>query len=157
MRGGHNIKSTAEKKLSGTSRADRDSDRMENHVDTLKNVPRPPEYFDADHRAKWNDICEKIIDIGALTSVDIDAVESYVKNCIISQTAWKDICENGQLLCIETRDGQKPITNPSLSQFNEAESNMKRLMNEFGMTPRARMGIKVTPKQAEKPGDNLFK
>lgn len=149
MRGGHNIVSTSEKEKRGTSRKDRDAGRLENTAIPLTSIPKPPANFDKTHCEKWRDICERVMELGILTAQDYDALASYVKNWVIAETAWKDICENGQTLWIETTTGQKPITNPSLTQFNEAENNMKRLYSEFGLTPRARMGIRTNPAKAE--------
>lgn len=143
MRGGHNILPTSEKQKRGTSRKDRDSGRLENSTKPLESIPKPPPTFDKSHIEKWNDVCQKVLELGILTRQDEDAISSYVKNWIIAETAWKDVCENGQTLWIQTGNGQKPITNPSLTQFHEAEMNMKRLYAEFGLTPRARMGIRV--------------
>lgn len=150
MRGGHNIKSINEKKLNGTYRADRDLGRLESTVTTASEIPKPPKNFDSQHVEKWNEICQKIIDLGVFAIQDYDAIVSYVKNWAISETAWQDVVENGQTLWIETANGQKPITNPSLSQFHEAEMNMKRLFSEFGLTPRARMGIRAEAPKKKK-------
>lgn len=149
MRGGHNIVPTAEKEKRGTSRKDRDEGRVENTAIPLKSIPKPPANFDEIHRKKWVDICSRVFELGILTAQDYDALASYVKHWVIAETAWKDVLENGQTLWIETANGQKPITNPSLTQFNEAENNMKRLYSEFGLTPRARMGIRTSPSKKD--------
>jgi len=147
--GGHNIKPAAQKKAEGTSRKDRDENRLELAAPVLSSIPAPPDYFDKDHVKKWNEVCKKLHTLGILTEADTDAIECYVKNWVISKVAWADVCENGQTIWVEQSNGnEKPITNPSLIQFNEAEGNMKRLYAEFGFTPRARMSIKV---QREKP------
>ena len=50
MRGGHNIKTTAEHKKAGTIEPSRHKNRMENHIEPTEIPAKRPEYFYHKHR-----------------------------------------------------------------------------------------------------------
>jgi len=157
MRGGNNIKSTSEKQLAGTSRKDRDDKRLENSTPVLTVVPPPPKYFGKEHRKKWQELAVKLISMGVLAEADLDALTMLVQTWILRDEAWQDIEDSGSVIIVDTKQGKKPIKNPSYAIYIECEKVLKPLLEQFGMTPKARQGIKVETKSETDPLAELLK
>jgi P27 family predicted phage terminase small subunit len=145
MRGGHNVKSVIEKKAQGTSRKSRDAGRVEMIVMPVSEIPAPAHFSDR-HLEKWNWLCGQLSDKNLLTSADRDAVQIYVETWVIYEDCAENIRENGTVLWIETSAGKKPITNPAYRHMKDSETTLRMIWDHFGMTPRARMGIKAPEK-----------
>lgn len=151
MRGGHNIKSAIDKKVEGTTRKARDAGRVELIVSPVSEIP-PPVHFSARHVEKWNWVCARLSEKSLLTETDSDAVQIYVETWCVYEDCAADVRENGTVLWIETSAGKKPITNPAYRHMKDSESTLRMIWDHFGMTPRARMGIKAP----EKPKTSLI-
>lgn len=149
MRGGHNIKSVEEKKRLGTSQKVRDEKRLENFVTSIKALSPPPS-LSSRHLEKWEWVCNRLADHGLLTAADEDCILVYVENWIMYEDCSANVQENGTTIWVQTAKGEKPITNPAFRHLKDCETILKQLWEQFGFTPRARMGLKVEkPKAAE--------
>lgn len=155
MRGGHNAKSTKQHIKDGTYQPVRHAGRLS--VPAPDKIPDPPAHFDERHAEKWRSVCQHLLDAEILADQDTDAIEAYVENWFIAADAVQDIRENGATLWAETAQGKKPITNPSFRVYQDCMKVLKSLFDQFGFTPRARMGMKVSPKDAQKPEDPAAK
>lgn len=145
MRGGHNIKPTAEKKRLGTSQPVRDKNRLENFITPEKHIPAPAGVSER-VKTKWEWVCEKLAAHGVLTDADRDAMRVYCENWILWEDCAANVEENGTVLWVETAGGKKPMTNPAFRHMKECETIMRQIWDMFGFTPRSRMGMKVEPK-----------
>lgn len=145
MRGGKNIKPTAQKKAEGTSRKDRDADRMENHVTPYTGDLQPPAYFDARHRAKFFECVSLLKDFEILQKQDYDSIVSYTQLSIISENAWHECQKTGGM---EDKGSRMSRPSQAFSRFMECQKMLKSLRDQFAFSPAARMSIKV---QREKP------
>lgn len=146
-RGGHNAKSVSDHIKNGTHKPNRHANRAEEKVKTLKEVPKAPGYFDAKHRKKWAEVCERVYDIDSLTENDLDSLEVYVKYWFIGKDAWDDIQAKG-LTFINEKGAI--VRNPSILTMNEAATITERISDKFGGNPRSRMVIKTAPQDAKK-------
>lgn len=147
MRGGHLIKSVAEKKAAGTSQKCRDEGRLELSAKTVSHLP-PPSHFTKKHVEKWDWLCSRLKEKNILTESDSDTIQVYVENWVLYEECVAEVRANGTTLWVENAAGKKPITNPAYRHMKDCETIMRMIWDHFGMTPRARMGIKATP---EKP------
>lgn len=145
MRGGHNVKSALDKKREGTARKDRDDGRVELSVSPVSKIP-PPAHFSKRHIEKWNWVCARLSEKNLLTDSDSDAVQLYVENWVLYEDSAEDVRVNGSVLWVETSAGKKPITNPAYRHMKDCETTLRMIWDHFGMTPRARMGIKAPEK-----------
>jgi P27 family predicted phage terminase small subunit len=152
MRGGHNIKSAAEKKVAGTSQKVRDANRMEVVLPPSEGIPQPPMHFDKRHAAKWNECAQKVLDARILHDLDTDFLQTYVENWFLAADAMKDVQANGGTIWIESANGSRPIRNPNHLVYIEAMKLVKAIGEKFGFSPRDRQAVKVagTPK-TDKP------
>lgn len=157
MRGGHNAKPISEKKQSGTYRPSRDAGRMSD-IDKKKNYPTCPSYFDNRHREKWNEVISLTKASGVCDEIDADSLALYVQSYWAMIDAYLDFNENGLTLWVDTgKGGKKPMTNPAYSQWLSASKVVQQVGDKFGFSPRARMGIKVSPvDETPKDGDDLY-
>ncbi len=144
-RGGQNIKSKEELKANGTYRPAYHANRLE--VAPVSDMPPPPPHFDEKHRAKWDEICGQLFAAGIIAKQDYDAIVVYVENWLMAAEAFADIQKNGMTLWADSAGGSKPFTNPAFRQYMECQKIIKPLFDQFGFTPRARMGMKVEPKK----------
>lgn len=152
-RGGHNAKPTAQHIADGTFQKVRHAKRLE--VKPASQVPPPPADFDAEHAAKWNQVCQLLLDAEILADQDVDAIRNYVENNLTATRSYADVLANGYT--IETEHG--PRLNPSWRVYQEARKMEKMMYDQFGFTPRARMGLKVDKdkgKKEEDPFEALF-
>lgn len=151
-RGGQNVKPTKELKANGTFRPAYHANRVD--VPVLDGIPPAPKLFDAAHRKKWDEVCGKLHKYGLLTKNDLDAVAVFVQTWEMAAESLADIQKNGMTLWIESAGGSKPVTNPAFRQYMECQKLLKPLFEQFGFTPRSRMGLKVE-KPATEDGDLL--
>lgn len=153
MRGGHNKKSTRELKENGTYQATYHANRLETVIKTEKRISPPPN-LPPRVLAKWTWVCDKIAANDMLTDADRDAILIYAENWVLYEDCADDVRKNGTYLWIETSAGKKPITNPAFRHMKDCETIVKQIWDQFGFTPRARMGLKVAEKPPE-AGDPL--
>ena len=143
-------KATEELKRNGTYRADYHADRMENNSAPLEEVEAAPAHFTADQKALYYNVAELTLNNGLLTRMDYFTICRYVECTFGAQECQKEIIDKGYVL-----DNEKK--NPACEMIMKYYVILQQIEDRFGFNPRARQSIKVTPKQVEKPGDNLFK
>lgn len=133
---------TALKIARGTYRQDRHGDPDSQPApDVLTKVPTAPRTLGKVGRKKWKDTAGKLIVLGLLTPVDLDALEIYC-------AAWDElaICDaelekTGAYFTADSGYmGQHPVVNRRF----KAIDNIRRFMTEFGMTPSSRTSVQVT-------------
>lgn len=143
-------KSTAELKKAGALRKGRHENRMETQVDSVKEIPKPPSHLSKRHAEVWINVCEELFEMGAIASIDVYLLEAFVVHWVL----WKDatkMVEKG--ITIETKRGE--VKNPAINVMNEAFKVFNQIADKFGMSTRARMGIKVVSNKKEKQASIL--
>lgn len=153
MRGGHNIKPVSEKIAHGTHRKDRDAGRIELAAKPVSEI-KAPDHFTKRHLQKWDWLCGQLSEKSLLTEADRDAVQIYAETWVLYEDCAADVRENGTVLWVETLAGKKPMTNPAYKHMKECEQTLRMIWDHFGMTPRARMGLKAEVKQSA--GESFF-
>lgn len=144
--GGENIKSTADHKKAGTFRKDRHANRAETITKPLETLPDAPEYFDKRHIKKWQETCKRMLDLSVLADQDQDLIEVYVCHWFLWVDSSADVRKRG----VTYNDEGRIIKNPAVTIMNESAKVVNQMGALFGFSPRARMGIKVAPKDEHK-------
>ena len=103
----------------------------------LDGIPAAPVGFDARHISRWNEICGMLKEMNVLSTADIHAVRRYTELTLTADDAYQRFNERG-----ERQDWLIYI---------QAVQQQKKMMDDFGFTPRARMAIKVEKPKQESP------
>lgn len=135
-RGGKNIKPVSELKANGTYRPAYHANRLE--IPTTDKAPPAPADFDEAHRAAWVEFCELLKSHNLLTTADVYSIRTFIEAFVTSKTTYAILLAEGFM-----QDGRK---HPLHMVYAESVKTMRALYADFGLTPRARMGMKVTDK-----------
>ena len=152
MRGGHNVKSAADLKRSGTFRKDRHGNRVESAAKPMQYLPEAPPHFDKRHVSAWNTVCGNVKALGILTEQDLSLMEVYVVFVLI----WQDAAAEVQKRGITFTDGDRVIKNPAFVIMTEAAKMTNQIGAQFGFSPKSRMSIKTEPQEPEDPFAQFF-
>lgn len=137
---GRPAKTTDELKKNGTYRPAYHANRLT--LLTTQEAPPPPADFDEAHRAAWFEFCETLKEANLLTKADHYAMRTFVEAAITAKVTYALMLADGFVV-----DGRK---HPAHMVYAEAVKTMRALYDQFGLTPRARMGMKVEkPKEKE--------
>lgn len=145
MRGGdRKSKSDEEHKKAGTFRNDRHGNRLS--AQPISGTPAPPQHFDSDHVAKWNEVCGWLIKFEIMAEQDYDSIKVYVETELVQRKAWDQLNKLGHT--IETKTG--PKLNPAWRVYSECDKILKPLREKFGFSPRDRQGIRIGKPEKKK-------
>lgn len=143
-------KPAAQKKAQGTYRKDRDQSLVLN-----EGIPDPPGYLSPAAQNHWDRMVAITKAARTLTPADGDALamlclafEEYRAADIIVRDEG-EICRTMHT----TKDGREyeggPYQHPAVGIRNNAWKKIVRLLREFGLTPSARAGMKMTASAQE--------
>ena len=144
MAGGRQPKSTEKHIADGTFKKPRHAARVS--LPILEIYPDAPEDFDEQHREKWNWLCNHLHTAGLLTASDLEVMRIYVCASVTETNEYRLIQKEGTVIDLNG----KPIRNPHCITWNDAVNQMRHLFVELGLSPSARMRMKV-----EKPKDDI--
>ena len=142
-------KTTEQHKLTGTYRKDRHENRVK-----LKEVDGvPPSPFEDEYRtSRWVHYCELMKETHHLTQRHLDAIEVMCKLDADWLVADADVRKNG--ITFVSKGGQIKA-NPAVGIKLNIQSQIIRMYEQFGMTPRSSMNMKVPADQGKKAPDPL--
>lgn len=116
-----------------------------NDAGLLNKVPPVPEHLDEVAAARWPIVCKELISLKLLTMLDLGCVESFC-------AAWSRSVKAETALAneplIKTNDRGVPYANPLIRIAANAQESMRKLANDLGLTPSARLRLhdpKATP------------
>lgn len=138
-RGIYNAKPTEQLKANGTYRPVYHANRVE--VETVDEIPPCPADLDKEHKTAWVEFCERLRNVGILTGVDYYAIRTFVEAQVTARKTYALMSKEGFVI-----DGKK---HPAHLVYAEAVKTMRALYDQFGLTPRARMGLRVEKKKKE--------
>lgn len=136
-------KPTAQKRLEGTYRKDRDPSAGAAFEPPL-GVPVPPKWLDKEARAEWNRVVPLLVEGKVLSELDGGALERYVVAHGNWVKAQRDLQRKGPV--IKTPFGLQANPNVKISQVERQAA--KQLAQELGLSPSARTRVKVAEKPA---------
>jgi len=137
-RGGHNKKSNARHEKDGTLNTTKHTKPVVD-VKPVDAIPPAPDFFDNEHREKWQEVCGLLFEAGILARQDMDAVRTYVQTTILQSRAWQFGLING----IEV--DEKGRLSAAFLAFERCDKILKPLREQFGFTPRSRQSINLAP------------
>jgi P27 family predicted phage terminase small subunit len=152
MPAGRPKKPTAQKKLEGTLRADR---QIENEMmpSKIEFVPSAPRYLSAAAKKEWKLVCNELISLDMLTAVDLALLSAYCREMgeYIMACEKLDDPSIGYVMTINRSDGSvySQVT-PWVGIKNQALQKAQGLANQFGFTPAARARLEM-PEKTDDP------
>lgn len=127
------------------------------HRPINKNEPVPPAGFpdmpkgmSADAKKEWKRIAPVLYDMGVLSTIDTAALEAYCECYARWRKAERELAKSSMVYMAKGY----PILNPYLSIANKAMVEMRRFMQEFGITPASRSRISTSGAQPAKASAN---
>ena len=124
----------------------RPANKNEPQPDIPEKIPRAPRNLDATAKKEWRRMAKQLHRLGLLTVSDLSAFASYCSQYSIWYQATEAIREHGIL--VKAQSGF-PAISPWVSVANKAQTEMRKWLTEFGMTPSSRSRIDI-PKPKEK-------
>jgi P27 family predicted phage terminase small subunit len=137
-------KPTAQKKLEGTYRKDRDPTQGHD-FQPPEGVPAMPKWLDKEAKAEWARVVPILTEGKVLSLLDGGALERYCVAYSNWVKAQRDVQKNG--FVVKTPFG--PQKNPAVKIAQDERAAAMRLGQELGLSPSARTRVKVAEKPAE--------
>ena len=113
-------------------------------------IPRPPDLLGKEAKKAWHRTAKHLYELGVLSELDRDALAAFCVQYAIWVDAVDRIQKNGVIqedgLLAETPNGY-PVQHPLVAIINRAQSEMRKWMTEFGMTPSSRTRISAQPQE----------
>lgn len=125
-------------------------------------APEPPGHLCRVAKKHWKELAPKLESLGLLTEIDGDAFAAYCQTYarwVAAETEYNREMSIGNKHNLDTlvkmTIGGNLIVNPLLSVINKCLEQMKRYLEQFGMTPAARTRIEL-PKDGKDDGWDKF-
>lgn len=124
-------------------------------VEAPKGEPVPPDWFTDAQRQSWAWLSEQLSAMGLLRLADRDAMVLYCEAWCQYVDAVTAIRDKGMI--VEGCHGN-PVLNPAIRVRKEAWAQVNRAISHFGLSPAARVGLRVEqqPKDKEADGKERF-
>ncbi|MFZ5762849.1 MAG: phage terminase small subunit P27 family [Thermodesulfobacteriota bacterium] len=142
---GRKPKPTAAKKLAGNP-GKRALNRAEPRMPELKRTPAPPSFLGKPAKKEWKRVAPLLMTARVLTSGDLAALEAYCVQYGVMVEAQEQIKKDGMM--VPDAKGILSI-HPMFAAQQQALSQMRQFMVEFGLTPSSRSRIQVPPAETK--------
>lgn len=129
----------------GTSRADRDRVREVTALDRLEKAPPPPPYLSEEAQSEWVLLAEIAVQMGTLTTADLRSLALLCEQLALEAELRQTLRREG-LLVDAVGNGQK--AHPAIRALEATRAGAMRLMDAFGLNPKARLGVDMKPLSA---------
>lgn len=104
----------------------------------------PPTWLDVEAQAEWQRLAPMLERLGVLTETDVGALTAYCEAWATWKNATQKLREFGLVIKHPTV-GKLPVVSPYVKIADNALTQMRGLLVEFGMTPSSRSRIHTTP------------
>jgi P27 family predicted phage terminase small subunit len=113
--------------------------------------PETPKHFDKVHIAEWNRFCDIFESLNILSVTDVHSIAMITETSVELRKARKDLAGRGssfyeKVSASGTRSYQ---FYPEYFIVRELTKELKGLLVDFGLTPRARASVAVSPVRGE--------
>lgn len=142
---GRDRKTAAQLELTGNTARDARQEKQYIAAEQVSHL-EPPKSLDEVGRKEWHNITKCLRALGLLSKVDATSVELYCR----CYSRYKEY--ESQPHIVEDQRGN-PIKSPAYAMMNNELNQLRRWLNEFGMTPAARQRM-VVVEQVEEDKDN---
>ncbi len=114
-----------------------------------KRPPKMPSYLDDAGRAKWRELCKKLLELGVLTEIDGDALGRYCAVWAEWISVARDYERFGRYQACESGYVQE---HPAYTSWKKLAMDLEKLGAVLGLSPSSRTRVRVEqPKK--KAGD----
>lgn len=110
-------------------------------VDLPVEVPDPPDELTESERAVWTRTGKTLAGMRVISAADRDALVLYCRSWVEAEDAHAKILETDYI--VKSPKGY-PIINPWVSIRRKAEERCLKILEQFGMTPAARVRVSKT-------------
>jgi P27 family predicted phage terminase small subunit len=151
--GGKNKKPTALKKVQGNAghRALNDKE-----PEPAPGAPKMPADLSRKAQIEWKRLVPILQGMKVLTEADGDALAALCTARVRWRQAEDLIERMGQVVVEDSPNGKRVKKNPAVTVASDALRHMRSLMQDFGLTPASRSGIKVDNGKSQDPMDDFF-
>jgi P27 family predicted phage terminase small subunit len=135
------------KQARGTRRPDREVKITA--LDRLLVPPPPPEYLSTRAKAEWVRLALVCVEIGVLTLADLRALELLAEGLAMEGQLRETLAREG--LTVPSGSAGNVKTHPGLRALESTRAQVLKLMGDFGLNPRARLGVDMAPQALANP------
>jgi len=132
--------SPAEKHVRGTARKDRTPKRTA--VDRLQTVPKAPDSLSAGAKSEWAPLALAVVELGVLTTADLRAL-ALLAETLAAEAELRAVLQREGLTIPGAGGNFK--AHPAAKLLETTRGQAMRLLADFGLTPRGRLGVDVRP------------
>lgn len=150
---GRKPKPTATKKLIGKP-GHRKLPENEPQPRKTNRLPPAPSHLTPVGKNEWERMGTELMRLGLLTVADQTAFAAYCQQYEIWVEASVKVQKEGMLTY--AKNGF-PMLSPHMTIQNKAQSEMRKWLVEFGMTPSSRSRVEVAPRKEDDPMEAFFK
>ena len=152
-RPGPSPKPTKLKKMQGNP-GGRPLPKNEPQPSIASSVPPAPEYLDEVGQAEWNRMGVELHKLGLLTTIDLSAFAAYCQQYSIWISAIEEVKKGGVVVVAQSGYQQQ---SPYFTIQNKAQTEMRKWLTEFGMTPSSRSRVQVSEQTEIDPMEEFLK
>ena len=112
--------------------------------------PSKPQRLKGAAAAYWRRVLDRLETIGVLATTDVEAIARYCETLAEYDAALIDLAKFGRLQLIKNDLGRVKcvMQSPCVGIVNKLRAELRRMEDEFGLTPASRASLHVAPKQA---------
>ena len=112
-------------------------------------IPPAPAHLSEQAKKAWAGVSVKLDKIGVLTEVDDWALEMLCENYAEILDLRAEIKKDGRFQTVTNKNGDtRTVNHPAATQLADAERRFKAMLEQFGLTPSARVRVKANPKSS---------
>lgn len=123
--------------------------RYKDNVKAINEAPVAPDCLSPRGKEIFNEFVERIQDIGIASVTDTDIMVLYCKNQEEMEYLERFLIENGHTYTTEGPSGTQYKKYPQAELYNQCKAIKIKILLEFGLSPSARVRVKVQPKKNE--------
>ena len=132
--------STTEKHVRGTLRKYRAPKRTA--ADRLRIAPKAPDSLSAGAKSEWAPLARAVVELGVLTTADLRAL-ALLAECLATESELRAVLQREGMTIAGAGNNRK--AHPAAKLLETTRGQAMRLLADFGLTPRGRMGVDVRP------------
>ena len=110
-----------------------------------------PSHLDELAREEWARLAPPLITIGLLTEADVQAFGGYCQSVSDYIQACRKVEKYGVVHTNGKGDNKQIYKSPFVTMRDKALENLRRMGQEFGLTPSSRAGLSVQPANDDDP------
>lgn len=124
----------------GTARADRVP--RQSAMERLKVPPDPPTTLTDEAKSEWIILAASCVDLGVLSGADLRALELLCEVLASEQELRALLQKEGMTIA---GAGSNAKSHPAVKLLESTRNQAVRMLSDFGLTPRGRLGVEIRP------------